>query len=458
MPIVFVHGVATRTTDEGYASSWRATEAFLREYVAPVVAGEAHRVAIVPAYWGDVAARLSRGGISRPRGPLLGMGVHAGAGMGTAGVPALQPAALVELADVELAAALPAAALPAPMPLGPPAAPPGLTAAGPPPGLTAAGPPAGPPGAASGDSPGTRLRDLDAEQLSDLVVATLPAHLADPADAARWAVAADAVARDPATAARLVACGTVDEETTELLRLVSQRQGDGGLAGMGAGGWRTTWRTRLAEAVARATSAPGFAVSRALAEIRGPVNDLATGFIGDVFVYLAGRGDAGSPGPIPAIVLAGLREARRARLTDDEPMVVVTHSMGGQIMYDLVTAVLPGQPDGMELRVDFWCATASQVGLFEELRLFLRSDPNRTGAAAPFPSRDQLGYWWNVWDYNDFISYSVRGIVDGADDEAYSSGLSVLGAHSGYLRRPSFYRRLAEKLEAARRLHWGRRG
>jgi hypothetical protein len=429
MPIVFVHGVATRTADPGYASSWQATEAFLREYAAPVVADEPHRVAIVSAYWGDVAAKLAHGGVSRPRGPLLGMG--------SADASALQPAALVELAG----------ALPTTTPANPPAAAPGLAAAGP----------------SAGRAPAdtavafARLRDLDAEQLSDLAVATMPTDRTGPAEAARWAIAADAVARDRGTAARLAACTSVDEETTELLQLVRERQASGGLAGMGAGDWRTTWRTRLGEAMDRATSAPGFAVSRALAEIRGPVNDLATGFIGDVFVYLAGRGDASRPGPIPAAVLAGLRRARQGRLTDDEPMVVLTHSMGGQIVYDLVTAVLPHQPDSRNLRVDFWCATASQVGLFEELGLFLGSGRNRTGQA-PFPDRDQLGYWWNVWDYNDFISFSVRGIVDGADDEPYSSGLSVLGAHSGYLRRPSFYRRLASKLEMARRLHWGRPG
>jgi hypothetical protein len=65
----------------------------------------------------------------------------------------------------------------------------------------------------------------------------------------------------------------------------------------------------------------------------------------------------------------------------------------------------------------------------------------------PFP-HNFLGGWWNVWDHNDVLSYSVAGIVDQVDDESIDSGRSLLGAHGAYLERPSFYRRLAGKIEA----------
>jgi hypothetical protein len=61
-----------------------------------------------------------------------------------------------------------------------------------------------------------------------------------------------------------------------------------------------------------------------------------------------------------------------------------------------------------------------------------------------------------VWDRNDFVSYTVDGIIDGVDDESYYSGMFLVGAHSGYLVRPSFYRRFAKKLEAARAQNWRR--
>jgi hypothetical protein len=130
--------------------------------------------------------------------------------------------------------------------------------------------------------------------------------------------------------------------------------------------------------------------------------------------------------------------------------------MGGQIVYDSVTDFLPNGPD-KNLRVDYWCATASQVGLFEELKLFRASSSSYlAGTPVPFPDRRYLGGWWNVWDHNDFLSFTVKGIVSGVDDESFDSGKGLTSAHSGYLVRPSFYRRLADKLARARNGGWGR--
>ena len=96
------------------------------------------------------------------------------------------------------------------------------------------------------------------------------------------------------------------------------------------------------------------------------------------------------------------------------------------------------------------------MGFFEEAKLFLASDPaHRTGHPVPFP-RAHLGHWWNVWDPNDFLSFTVKDIVADVDDASYSSGMSLATAHGGYLDRPSFYRRLADKLQAAAAKGWSR--
>jgi hypothetical protein len=72
-----------------------------------------------------------------------------------------------------------------------------------------------------------------------------------------------------------------------------------------------------------------------------------------------------------------------------------------------------------------------------------------TGKPTPL-ARANLGCWWNVWDRNDIISFTTRGIfADGIDDEEYWSGMSLSAAHGGYLERPSFYRRFSGKLKAA---------
>jgi hypothetical protein len=206
------------------------------------------------------------------------------------------------------------------------------------------------------------------------------------------------------------------------------------------------------EGIKRGANSAGHVAARAVAEIKSPVNRFITTFIGDVFAYLHERGDYRSPGWIPSRFLECVGEARRNKLErDGEPLIVMSHSMGGQIVYDAVTHFLPRMDEFNDTKIDFWVATASQVGLFEELKLFLESSEDytlETGEPAPFPDSRYLGYWWNVWDHNDVVSYSVRGIIDGVDDEAYSTGLFVVGAHGGYLEMPSFFRKFARKVES----------
>jgi hypothetical protein len=214
-------------------------------------------------------------------------------------------------------------------------------------------------------------------------------------------------------------------------------------------------RDRLGEALGRAVELPAYAVSIVAAELRPKLNDLVSVFLGDVFEYLRNRGAAGSPGEIPGRFLDKLRQAHQAKLARaGEPLVVLTHSMGGQIVYDALTSFVPHDPTFRDVRVDFWCATASQVGFFEEAKLFLAKDlAYKAGAPVPFP-RAHLGVWWNVWDHNDFLSYTVKDIVSGAMDEPFDSGMSLVDAHGGYVRRPSFFRAFAGKLQAAKAAGW----
>lgn len=418
MPIVHIHGVATRN-----ATPSDTIAKLMRRYLSDVVSpgGELH---VEYAFWGDVAAKFAWGGASRPRTPLRGMG-------GVAELDAAGRTALaVEMAD--MLGGLPETATPA-------------IADG---GLVAAGPRSGP----SAD-PGFRLRDLTPEQLSDLLASTV-LSTGDGGRQAELLIAADEVARDPATPARLGAAPDLDSEWAIVAKDIEERLPREDLAGMGGDGFLSRLGDRVKEAAGRGVGVPGYVASRVVAEFREPINDMASLFVGDVFAYLHDRGDAGAVGEIPMRLLCALRRARDAA-PPEEPLVVVSHSMGGQIVYDAVTHFLPKLADFGDLRVDYWCATASQVGLFEELKLFLESSKEyATGSKVPFPGR--LGGWWNVWDHNDFISYTGKDIFDGIDDEPFDTGMTLIGAHSGYLVRPSFYRRLAGKLRDAAEAGWHR--
>lgn len=208
----------------------------------------------------------------------------------------------------------------------------------------------------------------------------------------------------------------------------------------------------IRESVKRSAHSAGHVVARAAVEIKSPMNRFVTLFIGDVLTYLADRGDSRAPGWIPACFLSVLADARDNQIErNGEPIIVMSHSMGGQIVYDAVTHFLPRMEEFTDTKIDFWVATASQIGLFEELKLFIESDEEysiESGIPAPFPDRRHLGYWWNVWDHNDFVSWSVRGIIDGVDDEPYNTGMFVVSAHGGYLEMPSFFRKFAKKVES----------
>jgi hypothetical protein len=189
-------------------------------------------------------------------------------------------------------------------------------------------------------------------------------------------------------------------------------------------------------------------------ELRYPLNQLIARFMGDVFIYINNRGDAVAPGPIPKRILETLIEAHAVKERTGEPLVCLTNSMGCQIMYDIVTYFLPNTPQCSRVKIDYWCGVASQVGLFEELKLFLVSSPDYSrarGNRVPYPDRNHLGNWWNVWDMDDMISYSVAPIIEGVDDTPYRVGESLLKEHVGYLQEERFYKLFAERLREALR-------
>jgi hypothetical protein len=419
MSIVFVHGVANRQDDPSYEPHVQEIENFLQRYIGQDICPSGK---VFPAYWGKLGAKFAWDRDSRPKSVLLGQGA------GQPAITTLDRALVVASSEASKLPSVPAT----------PQASSVLVPAGP----ATSNPPFG---------SGIRLKNLSPDELSDLLSTVIADQSADPATRSLLIIAADDVAHDPATPVALAKCATVEEELETLRKMLDQKQAPI-LIAQGTGLWSRIV-DRLGEATSRVASAPAYAVSTIVAETREPVNRLVTLFIGDVFIYLDTRGDATSPGPIPQLVMDTLAQAKTE--APNEPLIVLTHSMGGQIVYDLMTHFLPKTQSN--LRVDFWCATASQVGLFEEMKLFLESRPlysKANGNKVPFPDKKYLGLWWNVWDHNDFISYTAGPIIDGVDDESYDSGVSLIKAHGEYLMRPSFYRQFANKLAAAKKQNW----
>jgi hypothetical protein len=158
-------------------------------------------------------------------------------------------------------------------------------------------------------------------------------------------------------------------------------------------------------------------------------------FLGDIFVYLK------DPRQIVGEIANALLAALQAIQSGDEKLLIVGHSMGGNIVYDVLTHLLPTLP------VDVFVTVGSQVAFFEELKLFASSNPalpNEKVRRVAKPANVQR--WINVFDRNDLLGFAAEGVFDGVSDFAYSTGKGVLAAHGTYFARPSFHVRLADRI------------
>jgi hypothetical protein len=194
---------------------------------------------------------------------------------------------------------------------------------------------------------------------------------------------------------------------------------------------------RLKGAGAKAASTAG------IARGRQKINARVARFVGDCFVYLKTRGVKARPGPIVQLVLDDLEAARQGKTEKDDKLVVIAHSFGGEIIYDIVTHF------SVDIEIDCLITVGSQVGLFEEMKLFVESrnsvpiDPPKGRVPRP----KNLMRWLNVVDRNDIFSYLVEPVFNDCSDFEYDTGFGIAGAHGGYFLRPSFYRRLAQRLQ-----------
>ncbi|MDH1264716.1 hypothetical protein [Pseudomonas sp. GD03944] len=207
---------------------------------------------------------------------------------------------------------------------------------------------------------------------------------------------------------------------------------------LGIGDWLTSAR----EAIRRLGSAPGDAIGTVAAKLgRKSIHESASRFLGDIFIYLTTRDQAG-PSSILADVLAKLQEAHNAKTQGDDKLVVVGHSLGGLLAYDALTHYLP------DIKVDYFITVGSQVALFEEMTLCKASQPNvpKNPPGDRLPKPPNVGRWINVYDSNDVFSFRAGSVFLDAEDYKFDTGYGLLGAHGGYFLSPSFYKRLAKRV------------
>jgi hypothetical protein len=154
--------------------------------------------------------------------------------------------------------------------------------------------------------------------------------------------------------------------------------------------------------------------------------------IADVLQYLALRGTRDEPGEVISVVAKAIEES-------EGPRVVIAHSMGGNIVYDLLSHYRP------DLEVDALVTVGSQVGLFEELSLFRATRPD-DGPVKVGPVR-AIRNWINVVDSADPLSFLAGPVFENVEDYSYPS--QVPWAHTAYLKQPNFHRRIGRRIAEA---------
>lgn len=204
-----------------------------------------------------------------------------------------------------------------------------------------------------------------------------------------------------------------------------------------------TAATNLGNAIANLPQKAAGLVSAPLVNsIRPKAHHRFSLFLGDIFVYLNNRGTKGAEGEIVKAVADAFQRASASKKqgTDDQ-LVIVAHSMGGNIAYDILTYFR------REIECDLLVTVGSQVGLFEELKLFHASDKTIPSSSQKLVDKpNNVKRWLNVFDPIDVLGYSIERIFADTSDYEFKTDTSPLSAHGMYFYRPSFHKRLRERI------------
>lgn len=395
MPVVFVHGVNTRK-GPAYDAGTLVIDAFVRKYLSAATIGG--RVLAQPAttfpYWGDLGMTFAFNMASLPRPQMQALG-------GTADVVMQNVLGHVRDAFPQLPAGEPLTAL------------------------------------------ARKRLPLAVDAINHLALRTVAAG--DEQTVAAFVVAASAYAEANPQPAWLAHVQSDQDLLNQLAAQIQAQAGVQALGGFGAAFNKIkAAAVRLNQAVRSAAGkaidkAGDFASTKLLASTRDALNETLGRFLGDVFIYLASRGDKANPGAIPTLVADAFETARAA--APNEPLVVIGHSLGGVISMDVLSHYRT------DMEVALFVTVGSQVAHFEEMKLFHASDRAIPPGKAKTP--DNIKRWINIFDEVDIFAYSVDRVFDRVNvDAQYDTETHTIRAHGAYFEQDRFYQRLRARVDS----------
>ncbi|MGK7880004.1 MAG: hypothetical protein AB4060_07890 [Crocosphaera sp.] len=177
--------------------------------------------------------------------------------------------------------------------------------------------------------------------------------------------------------------------------------------------------------------------------LRPSLTQRAIEFFGDALYYQTNRGTKLSPGAIINTIKSVLIEAYEISVNKQEKLIVVGHSMGGNILYDILTYFEP------ELEVDILVTVGCQASLFRQLKLFTVQDYGEMSTYPEetlLPKPSKVGKWLNVFDPQDILGFAFEPVFEDVEDFFYESPGGIFTAHNDYFKRIDFYERLTQRL------------
>lgn len=402
MPVVFVHGVNTRKEEPGYKTRLLLIERFLKKHLAGATINGKVLTSVNPRfpYWGGLATRFAWNMASLPAAKINALGA-----------PGIDDALRPVIAIIRDGLADPKSATKEP--------------------LVALAKKSLP--QAVGVISDLLLRDAkeaDAERVAEFIAAAQAYADANPSPI--W-------------------LGTISTDAQLVNRLVSEAASapEGGIQTLGAFDFITgplsAAAAKLKSAMSSAATtvidkAGDFASTKLLAWGRRPLNEVLGRFFGDVFVYLDARGDKNAPGEIPTLILEEIDQA--VAEAPGEPLVIVGHSLGGVISFDLLSHFRPN------LSADLFVSVGSQVSHFEEMKRFKTSDPSIPSQTQKFAKTpENIAHWINVFDEVDIFSYACEKVFDRVADFHYDTQTYTIKAHGAYFEQHRFYQRLRTRID-----------
>ncbi|WP_439366200.1 hypothetical protein ACNJYD_10080 [Bradyrhizobium sp. DASA03005] len=207
-------------------------------------------------------------------------------------------------------------------------------------------------------------------------------------------------------------------------------------------------KDRIKEAVDELGGWIGNAASDAVLRAkRADLSKSVTYFLGDIFVYLKQRDVVGVQGVRDRIfepILKDLIAAANVKKNENEPLVVIGHSLGGVLLYDILTddqCLKRLSDEAPKFKIDALLTVGSQPGFFADLKLY----GDRGAALLPRPK--SVSRWMNVYDFTDVFSFLCEPVFADVEDFGYDTSVDLLHAHSAYFQKPSFYKRLQLRLK-----------